>query len=165
MDFYIFEVLLRIMSVSAMMLIAVVLFRLNKNYERSQRWSLRTYTQDVLERNKDRMTHVKLLRVYEPKSLTELDDELRQELFATLNYFELLSSGVHQGMYDEDIVKLNNKGIMTAILFNYLNVIEHMRHESNNSELFAEYEYLVKRWRQEKPSAKFSNSLRVSKED
>jgi hypothetical protein len=164
-DFYIIEVLMSMMSVSAMMLIAVVLVRINKNYEKSQKWNLRTYTQDVLERNKDKMTHVKLLREFEPKSLSDLDEELRQELFATLNYFELLSSGIHQGMYDEDIVKLNNKGIMTAILFNYINVIEHMRHESNSSELFAEYEYLVKRWRNERPSAKFSNSLRVSKED
>lgn len=165
MGLYMIDFFVGIISALALMIIAILLFRLTKIYERSQRWSVRTYTQDVLERNKDRMNHVNLLRVYEPTSPSELDDELRGELFATLNYFELLSSGVHQGMYDDEIVKLNNKGIMTAIFFNYLYVIEYMRHESNNSELFAEYEYLVKHWRQEKPSAKFSNSLRVSKED
>ena len=164
MELYLVEILLSAMSLSALLIIAIVLLRISKLYRTSINWKVKTYTQDVLERNKDQTLELRLFERGGIDDASDLNDEDRHILINVLNYYELLAQGIRRGMYDEEVVKDNYEPRMMHTFMMYREVIERLRYDTRSDRLYSEFEYLIKRWRSEVPSERFKHSLNATRE-
>jgi len=67
-------------------------------------------------------------------------EETRNRIVRIINYYEMLSVGVHEGIYDRNIIKRYNKSQIIK-LFNLTRpFIEKIREEYNNQSLAMEFE-------------------------
>ncbi len=82
------------------------------------------------------------------KKLNDLYDDLqnRSKLTDILNTYEGLARGVNLRLYDEKLVKIARKSNTLAVYSIFREFILHRRLESNNPELWDEFEKLVLKW-------------------
>ncbi|MDD9799352.1 MAG: DUF4760 domain-containing protein [Gammaproteobacteria bacterium] len=67
-------------------------------------------------------------------------EETRNRIVRIINYYEMLSVGIHEGIYDRNIIKRYNKSQIIK-LFNLTRpFIEKIREEYNNQSLAMEFE-------------------------
>ncbi len=67
-------------------------------------------------------------------------EETRNRIVRVINYYEMLSVGVHEGIYDRDIIKRYNKSQIIKLFDLTLPFIEKIREEYNSQSLAVEFE-------------------------
>lgn len=66
--------------------------------------------------------------------------ENRERIVRVINYYEMLSVGIHEGIYDRNIIKRYNKSQIIKFFNLTLPFIEKIREEYNNQSLAMEFE-------------------------
>jgi len=103
-------------------------------------WSNRSFEDDIREV----LGINDISRYAEKRDDVRTDDEQwaenREWIVRVINYYEMLSVGVHEGIYDRNIIKRYNKSQIIK-LFNLTRpFIEKIREEYNNQSLAMEFE-------------------------
>lgn len=92
------------------------------------------------------------LNVSEPIPLAKLTEEfannpkLQPDLHQLLNYYEGLARGIHQSLFDEEIVKSARKNAMMMAEKAFTNYLD-KRRENVNPHAWRELSSLISRWR------------------
>ena len=88
-------------------------------------------------------------------SLTEIEEafsrdaELQTELFKLLNFYEAIARGIHQGIYDEDVIKASRRTAILKAHRAFADYIDHRRHTARSPRAWCEFTSLANRWASE----------------
>lgn len=94
------------------------------------------------------------LNVSEPIPLKNIqlefdkDKTLQSDLHQLLNFYEGLARGIHQALFDEDVVKAARKNAMVMVEKGFLNYIENRREEVNQY-AWSELSAIIGKWKNE----------------
>lgn len=103
-------------------------------------WSDRSFEDDI----RDVLGINDISQYTEKRGDVRTDDkqwtEKRERLVRVINYYEMLSVGVHENIYDRNIIKLYNKSQIIKLFNLTLPFIEKIREEYNNPSLAMEFE-------------------------
>lgn len=81
-------------------------------------------------------------------NLTDFGKEIKHHIFTILNYYEYLSIGIKNGVFDEIIIKDSAKGGLLKANRLFGEYVKHLRTErhTNNKKLFIEQENVANKW-------------------
>jgi len=103
-------------------------------------WSDRSFEDDI----RKVLEISDIFRYAEKRGDVRTDDkqwaENRERIVRVINYYEMLSVGVHEGIYDRDIIKRYNKSEIIKSFNWTLPFIEKIREEYNSQCLAVEFE-------------------------
>lgn len=80
------------------------------------------------------------------KKILKENPDVEYSLYILLNFFENLTRGIKQGIYDEEVVKVALKGTMIDAYNYFKNYIKKHRKSRENDLLYKEFECVVLEW-------------------
>ncbi len=86
------------------------------------------------------------ISIAEMNAAFENNPDLKEDLHKLLNFYESLARGVHQKIYDEEVIKVGRKGAMVRAYRAFLPYIEQRRRANNSPTAWCELESIAARW-------------------
>ena len=151
MNFEFLQVISSLLSSYSFVFIAMALFYLLNYLKRYNKLKKVEFTQKLIEDNKqlieDFYTIIFFINYepYEEKNKSEIF-----KVYKIINYFSCLAEGVEQGIYDEDVIKVNYRNEMKLAHSLSYNLTTEFNSLIMNYEVSLSLEFLLKKWENKK---------------
>ena len=115
---------------------------------RKDAYSVNEIHQAICELKEDGKTLKPKNRDTDEYDMTDTGKAIKKHLFDVFNYYEFLSTGVNNGVFDEKIVKDLQKSIMIRFYDLFKDyIIHHRNNHSKGAEIMKQYFLMIERWK------------------
>ncbi len=150
------------MQTVALLFIGMSLFYLRKEASRKLEWERRVHTLAAVKiTSAAQKVAASILSSETYERRYEDRNQFNEEMILMLNEFEQICLGIHQGIYDDNIVH-SSLGRTFIAVFHVLKkfIFEH-RSKANSIDLYVEFESAVRRWEAKSNYSEFEPRSRI----